>query len=68
MMTTLTIKVKDDKTLKLIHDLEEMDLIQVVNEKVQTQPAKLSALLKGCISAEQAGQLHAEIEQMRKIW
>lgn len=67
-MTTLTIKVKDDKTLKLIHDLEELDLIQVVSEKVQAKPTKLSDLLKGSISADQAQVMHAEVKQMRDEW
>ncbi|MDN3581217.1 hypothetical protein [Mucilaginibacter flavus] len=67
-MTTLTITVKDDKTLKLIYDLEELDLIQVVDEKMQAKPTKLSDLLKGSISTEQAQLMQAEVKQMRDEW
>ena len=62
----LTLKIKDPRSLKLIYNLEAMDLIQVISREVP-KPTKLSALLKGCISTEQAERLHAEIEQMRKV-
>lgn len=67
MMTTLTIKVKDSKTLKLIEDLEALDLIQVVNHDVK-KTSKLSALLKGSVSAEKADEMQAELNQIRSEW
>ena len=66
-MTTLTIKVKDNKTLKLIEDLEALDLIQVVSQSVK-KTSKLSALLKGSISAEKAEAMQAELNQIRNEW
>jgi hypothetical protein len=66
-MTTLTIKVKDDKTLKLIHELDALDLIQVVSDDA-VKPSKLSTMLKGSISAEQAKIMQTEVDQMRNDW
>jgi len=57
-MTTLTIKVKDDKTL---------DLIQVVSHDVK-KTSKLSALLKGSVSPEKADAMQAELNQIRNEW
>jgi hypothetical protein len=67
-METLTIKIKDNKTLKLIHDLEDLNLIQVVSPAVKKSTTKLSALLSGSISPEQADNMHKELKQMRDEW
>ena len=66
-METLTIKVKDSKTLKLIHDLADLNLIQVVTRSKKSE-AKLSSILSGSVSAEQADKMHKELEQMRNEW
>ena len=67
-METLTIKIKDSKALKLIHDLEDLNLIQVVSSDIKKPSAKLSAILSGSITAEQANDMHKELEQMRNEW
>jgi hypothetical protein len=41
-METLTIKIKDSKALKLIHDLEDLNLIQVMSSDMKKSVAKLS--------------------------
>jgi hypothetical protein len=67
-METLTIKVKDYKVLKLIHDLEDLNLIQVVSPDVKKAVSKLSSLLTGSISAEQADDMQKELKQMQDEW
>ena len=67
-METLTIKIKNNKALKLIHDLEDLNLIQVVGSEIKKPAVKLSALLSGSISSEQADNMHKELEQMRNEW
>lgn len=67
-METLTIKIKDSKALKLIHDLEDLDLIQVVSSDVKKSVAKLSELIKGSITAAEAEQMQNELKQMRNEW
>ena len=64
-METLTIKIKDNKALKLIQDLEDLNLIQVVNSDIKKTAKKLSSLLTGSISAEQADKMQQELKQMR---
>ena len=67
-METLTIKIKDNKALKLIHDLEDLNLIQVIGSSVKKTSAKLSDILNGSISTEQADSMQKELKQMRDEW
>jgi len=67
-MDTLTIKIKDHKALKLIRDLEDLNLIQVVSSAIQKPGTKLSDILSGSISAEQADKMQKEVKQMREEW
>lgn len=67
-METLTIKIKDSKALKLIHDLEDLNLIQVMSTDITHEKTNLSNLLKGSLSAEEADILQKELTQMRNEW
>ena len=67
-METLTIKIKDNKALKLIHDLEDLNLIQVIGSDLKKNTAKLSDILNGSISKEQADNMQKELKQMRNEW
>jgi hypothetical protein len=67
-METLTIKIKDNKALKLIHDLVDLNLIQVVSPGKKKTAIKLSERLGGSISQEQADTMHKELIQMRNEW
>lgn len=67
-METITIKIKDSKALKLIHNLEELNLIQVVAPKIKKRTPKLSTLLSGSITPEQGELMHQEVKKMRDEW
>jgi hypothetical protein len=67
-METLTIKIKDSNALKLIHDLEAMNILEVVSPEKKKSGVKLSERLSGSISAEQAEIMHKELQQMRSEW
>jgi hypothetical protein len=67
-METLTIKIKDSKALKLIHDLEDLNLIQVMSSDMKKSVAKLSDLLKGSITAAEADDMQNQLKQMRNEW
>ncbi len=67
-MDTLTIKIRDSKALKLIHDLESLNLIQVVNSTSHKPAKKLSSQMAGSISEEQAGSMQKELKQIRDEW
>jgi len=66
-MDTLTIKINDSRALKLIHDLEDLKLIQVLTSEKSVK-GKLSSLLKGSISDKQADDLNSQIKEMRNEW
>jgi hypothetical protein len=67
-MDTLTIKIRDSKALKLIHDLESLNLIQVISENGKKPTKKLSEILSGSISEQQADSMHKELQKMRNEW
>ena len=55
--------------MKLLEDLEAMNLIQVIKEKATTgNKLKLSERLAGCITSEQAEAMRKELTEMRNEW
>jgi hypothetical protein len=64
-METLTIKIRDSKVLKLLHDLETLGLIEVIKPGTKKAAMRLSETLSGCISAEQGEIMHKELREMR---
>lgn len=62
-MTQLTIEVIDNKTLKLIEDLESMKLIRVLRGKAKSSKKKLSERLAGSLSLLQAQAWNKELEK-----
>jgi hypothetical protein len=67
-METLTIKIRDNKALKLIKDLESLNLIQVIKTSTKKTSKKLSEEMSGSISPEQADLMHEEIKKNRSEW
>jgi hypothetical protein len=67
-METLTIKLKDEKARKLIQDLEDLDILQIINTEKPDSKIKLSDLLIGSISEEQGKKMHDELKSMREEW
>ena len=68
-MQTLTIKINNVKALKLLEDLEALNLIQVIKKPaVKEKKGKLSERLAGSISAKQAKLMRNELTEMRNEW
>jgi hypothetical protein len=67
-MTQLTIEINDNKTLKLIEDLESLKLIRVLRGKPKANKKKLSERLAGSLSSSQAKEWNKELEKMRGEW
>jgi HAMP domain-containing protein len=68
-MQTVTIKVNNIKALKLLEDLEALDLIEVIKKTVvKGKSKKLSDQLSGSITATEAKQMRKELKQMRSEW
>ncbi|MBI1766757.1 MAG: hypothetical protein HYR67_00100 [Bacteroidetes bacterium] len=67
-MQTLTITVTDTKVLKLLEDLESLQLIRVLKKETDQPKQKLSERLYGSLSDEQVKKMHKELLQMRNEW
>lgn len=68
-METLLIEIRNPKGINLLRDLEEMDIIKILKqEEAPKPPQKLSELLRGSISAEEAEKFNEYIQESRKEW
>lgn len=63
-MTTLTIELTNDKALKLLKDLEDLDLIRVVKQ----QPVHLSGLRNKIRTKMSAEAIDQQVSELRKEW
>ena len=64
----MLIQVTNQKALGLLHELEELQLIKVLNENFVPAKIKLSDKYKGIISKEQGRDLNEHIKKMRNGW
>jgi hypothetical protein len=68
-MNTLTIELKDRQTLRLLENLEDMNLLAIVrSHKKAKSSVKLSERLAGSVTPAQAEIMYRELEQMRGEW
>ncbi len=68
-MQTLTIQINNAHALKLLEELEALNLIQVIKKTVSKENSKkLSERLAGSINPEQAAIMRNELNQMRSEW
>ena len=67
-MQILTIELKNNKALKLIEQLEALQLIRIVRKDASSKGRKLSERLAGSLSHEQAEQMRRELHEMRTEW
>lgn len=68
MDNTLLIKVTNQKAIKLLHDLEELDLIKVLKDNINPVETKLSDKYKNVFSAEDAKSFNEHTSNMRNEW
>jgi len=67
-MDTMLIQFTNQKAVKLLHDLEELQLIKVLEENFDKPKPKLSDKYRGIITKEQGQNLNEHIKQMRNEW
>ncbi len=67
-MDTMLIQLTNQKAAGLLHELEELHLIKVLDENIIAAKPRLSDKYKGIISREQGHQLNEHIKQMRSEW
>lgn len=68
MENTLLIQLTNQKALKLLHELEELNLIKVLKQDNESTKPKLSEKYKGIINKEDGQKLNEHISQMRDEW
>lgn len=64
----MLIQVTNQKAIGLLHELEELQLIKVLEEYVASGTTKLSDKYKGIITKEQGQNLNEHIQQIRSEW
>jgi len=64
----MLIQVTNQKAIGLLHELEELQLIKVLEEYVAPGTTKLSDKYKGIITKEQGQNLNEHIQQIRSEW
>ena len=64
----MLIQITNQKAIGLLHELEELHLIKVLNENFIPLKTKLSDKYKGIITKEQGQKLNEHIQQMRSEW
>jgi hypothetical protein len=67
-MNTLLIQVTNEKAIRLIRDLEELDIIKVLKEDVEVPTTKLSDKYRGVFTQEDAKSFNDHVQRMRKEW
>lgn len=67
-MSLLTIEIIDDKALKLIKDLEDLNIIKIIESGAKSDKAGIAARLWGSISKEESDEMHKELQNMREGW
>lgn len=66
-METLTIKIRNQKALRLIQDMEFLDLIQIM--PAAPKPGKkLSDIMAGSISREEGQAYHQDVQNSKDEW
>jgi hypothetical protein len=66
-METVLIQLTTPRTMKLLQELEELNLLRVLKRNVSVK-TKLSDKYKGFISKEDGQDLNDHIKQMRSEW
>ncbi len=68
MSNTMLIQLTNQKAAGLLHELEELHLIKVLRENINTVTVKLSDKYRGIISKEEGRKLNEHIKKMRSEW
>ena len=68
IMKTVIIEIKNDIALSLLHNLESMHILRVIENSPPPDNQKLSERFAGCLSKERAEELQKELSKMRNEW
>jgi hypothetical protein len=68
MIKTVTIDIINEKALKLLQDLELMQLIRVRTEKLQAPITDWAGKYKGAMSKQPLGEVDDQLNGLRNGW
>lgn len=68
MENTMLIQLTDQRAVKLLHELEELNLIKVLQENVVPTKARFSDKYKGILNKDESQKLNKHIKKMRSEW
>lgn len=68
MENTMLIQLANEKVAEFLRQLEELHLIKVLKENVDTKSVKLSNKYRGIITKGEGKKLTKHIKQMRNEW
>lgn len=68
MIQTVTIDLINDKALKLLQDLESMQLIRLHREKTQPNPVNSVARYKGAMAKQPITDIDNQLDELRNGW
>ncbi|MVM41087.1 hypothetical protein GO730_30895 [Spirosoma sp. HMF3257] len=68
MENTLLIEVTNQKAIRLLYELEELNLIKVLTKNIAPSKPKLSDKYKGVFSKEDAQSFNDHAQSMRSEW
>lgn len=66
-MDTLIIKIRDQKAIKLIQDLELLNLIKIMPTTTKREK-KLSEIMAGSMTKEEAETYHKDVQDLKDEW
>ena len=67
-MDTMLIELTSQKAIRLLHELEGLNLIKILHGNVGPVKTKLSNKYKGFMTREEGQKLNEHISQMRNEW
>ena len=68
MNKRITVELKNPNALRILKDLEIINIIKVIDNEVKKGKIKLSKKLRGVISKERALELNSELDEIRNEW
>lgn len=67
-METVTVEIINTKAMKLLKELEELDIIKIHNSKINQNSKEKSLKYRGRLKSSTANRLLKEVEKSRKEW
>jgi hypothetical protein len=68
MIQTVTIDIINDNVMKLLEDLELLQLIRMHKEKIQPNTVNWPELYKGAMSKQPLIDIETQLKELRNEW